>query len=437
MLAKYYIMITTTNKKSPFITVLNQEVVPALGCTEPIAVVLAVAAARETLNAMPVSVKVFVSANIYKNGMGVGIPGTGLTGLPIAAALGMVTGKSEDKLELLKHITPEIVTNAKHILTLDVIDIRVKQNSEKLYIEAVCSDIDGNTATAIIKHRHANICHLEKNGKLIFSQDSTCTDANGTKDQCFAMTVGSIYEFATTAPFDDIRFILESAKLNKCIAKEGLVGDFGLRVGKILHQHTNGGLLNSDLLTYAMSLTAAASDARMAGSTTPVMSNSGSGNQGITATLPVVAAAEKLGSSEEQLARALIISHLVAIHIKTNLGRLSALCGCVVAASGAGCGICYLMGGSEKHMDYTIKNMIGNVTGMICDGAKVGCALKVSSGVSSAVQSALLAMDGIVISANDGIIDEDVEKTIQNLCKVGSVGMVDTDKLLLDIMTSK
>lgn len=430
-------MSSTANIKSPFITILNQEVVPAMGCTEPIAVVLAVAAARETLNAKPVSVKVLLSGNIYKNGMGVGIPGTGLTGLPIAAALGMITGKSEDKLELLKNITPEIVTEAKHTLTLGVIDIKVKEDSEKLYIEATCLDIDGNTSTAIIKHRHANICHIERNGKLIFSQDSASNDDNGSKDECFKMSVKSIVEFALAAPFEDIRFILESAKLNKHIAKEGLSGDYGLKVGKILHRQSNGGILNSDLLTYAMSLTAAASDARMAGSTIPVMSNSGSGNQGITATLPVVAVAENLGSTEEQLARALIISHLIAIHIKTNLGRLSALCGCIVAATGAGCGICYLMGGSEKQMEYTIKNMVGNIAGMICDGAKVGCALKVSSSVSAAVQSALLAHDDVVISSNDGIIDEDVEKTIQNLCLLGTQGMMDTDKLLLEIMTSK
>ena len=204
-----------------------------------------------------------------------------------------------------------------------------------------------------------------------------------------------------------------------------------------MREQVEKGLLADDLLLQAMTITAAASDARMAGCTMSVMSNSGSGNQGITATLPVVVTSKAVHASEEQLARALALAHLVAIHIKGYLGRLSALCGCVVASSGAGCGVVYLLGGGYEEVCATIKNMVGNVTGMVCDGAKVGCALKVSSGVCSAMQSAFLAKEKICISANDGIIDNDIEKTIQNLGRVGCDGMVQTDHLLLDIMTSK
>lgn len=251
------------------------------------------------------------------------------------------------------------------------------------------------------------------------------------------ITVKGIYDFATTAPLEEIDFILETARMNSAIAREGLSKEYGLQVGKKMREQVEKGLLADDLLVRAMTVTAAASDARMAGCTIPVMSNSGSGNQGITATLPVVVTAERVNASEEQLARALTIAHLVAIHIKGYLGRLSALCGCVVASSGAGCGVAYLLGGGYKEICATIKNMVGNVTGMVCDGAKVGCALKVSSGVCSAMQSAFLAKEDICISSNDGIIDDDIELTIRNLGRVGRDGMVQTDDLLLDIMISK
>ncbi|HPF93927.1 MAG TPA: L-serine ammonia-lyase, iron-sulfur-dependent, subunit alpha, partial [Tenuifilaceae bacterium] len=260
---------------------------------------------------------------------------------------------------------------------------------------------------------------------------------NDSKKELVSLTVESIFDFIVNVPFKDIEFILRTVDYNTTIANEGLSKDYGLRVGRVLKGYIDKGILADDLMNNAMYLTAAACDARMAGCTLPVMSNSGSGNQGLTATLPVYSAAIRFKSSNEELARALALSHLVAIHIKHHLGRLSALCGCVVAAAGAGCGVSYLMGGRLNEAIFTIKNMVGNVTGMVCDGAKEGCALKVSSGVSSAIQSALLAIQGVVISSNDGIIDDDIEKTIKNLALVGSDGMTQTDELLLNIMVSK
>ncbi|MDY0216806.1 MAG: L-serine ammonia-lyase, iron-sulfur-dependent, subunit alpha [Bacteroidales bacterium] len=424
-----------------YIDLLKAEVIPALGCTEPIAVALAVAKAREVLGEMPEKLELLLSANIFKNGMGVGIPGAGATGLPIAAALGAVYGKSSNCLEVLKDVDEESVRKAKAFVKENRVSVGVKKDSEKLYIEAICYGTNGNTSKAIITTKHSNISRIERNSEVIvFSEEINVNDNENTGSASkvdIPLSVHDIFEFATKVPYDQIKFIHKTVDYNYAIAQEGLSKDYGLMVGKKLKELVEKGVLSDDIMNSAMSLTAAASDARMAGSILPVMSNSGSGNQGLTATLPIYSVALRLKSSDEQIARALVLSHLIAIHIKHYLGRLSALCGCVVASTGAGCGISYLMGGGEKETIYTIKNMIGNITGMICDGAKEGCALKVSSGVGAAIQSALLALEGVVISSNDGIIEDDVEKTIQNLGEVGSKGMTQTDDLLLHIMVSK
>jgi L-cysteine desulfidase len=279
---------------------------------------------------------------------------------------------------------------------------------------------------------------VEKNGEVIeCNQNQQNNESAETIKEKVSLTIEEIFNFITRVPVADIEFMLKTVDYNDTIAQEGLSKKYGLSVGRKLKSYIDKGILSDDLMNNAMYLTAAASDARMSGCTLPVMSNSGSGNQGITATLPVYSAAKYLKANQETLVRALALSHLVSIHIKTYLGRLSALCGCIIAATGAGCGVSYIMGGGLNETIYTIKNMVGNVTGMVCDGAKEGCALKVSTGVSSAIQSALLGLEGTVISSNDGIIDEDVEKTIQNLGRIGSEGMNQTDKLLLEIMVSK
>ena len=426
------------HNNSTFINLLKAEVVPALGCTEPIAVALAVAKARETLGETPTSIKLFLSPNVFKNGMGVGIPGTGMTGLPIAAALGAVYGKSADSLELLTGITDSVVKKAKTIVKENKITIEVRNASDILYIEAICIGVNGESAKAVIAERHSNILLVEKNGEVIErNQNQQNKAAEGNVEDSVSFTIEDIFNFIDSVPVADIEFMLKTVELNHAIAQEGLSKPYGLSVGRMLKAYVDKGILSGGLMNNAMYLTAAASDARMAGCTLPVMSNSGSGNQGITATLPVYSAAKHLKADEETMMRALALSHLVAIHIKSYLGRLSALCGCVVAATGAGCGVSYLMGGGLNESIYTIKNMVGNITGMVCDGAKEGCALKVSTGVSAAIQSALLALDGSVISSNDGIIDEDIEKTIRNLGSIGSHGMNQTDTQILDIMVSK
>lgn len=424
-----------------YLDLLKSEVVPALGCTEPIAVALAVARSREVLGEKPQSIELLLSANIFKNAMGVGIPGTGITGLPIAAALGAVFGNSSDCLELLKGVGEEAVTAAKTMVAENRVKIVVKKEVEKLYIEAICHGLNGSTSKAIITNKHSNISRIELNDEVLEcsteNSRSNADDSAKPDNPTPALSVDAIFAFATGVSFAEIEFMLKTVEYNKAISDEGLSKDYGLMVGRKLKGFVDRGILSGDLMNNAMSITAAACDARMAGSLLPVMSNSGSGNQGITATLPVYAVAKKIKTDDEKLARALVLSHLTTIHIKRYLGRLSALCGVVVASIGAGCGVSYLLGGEQKEMIYTIKNMIANITGMACDGAKEGCALKVSTGVAAAIQSALLALDGSVVSSKDGIIEEDIEQTIKNLGLIGSIGMVQTDEMLLQIMVSK
>lgn len=435
----------TRKRELELIELIKKEVKPALGCTEPIAVSLAVAKAAETLREVgltPESAEVYVSANILKNGMGVGVPGTGMVGLHIAAALGITCGKSEYKLEVLKELSDNSISDAKKMLEEERINIALAKTDLKLYIEAIC--YSGNhSAEAIIKDNHDSIVSVKLDDKVLFEASDNAQDSGNNAEsssKCtldYKLNVKTIFDFAKQVPFEDIEFILESVTLNKALSDEGLKNNYGLKVGKTILDNVHKNVFGNGLLTYSMAITAAASDARMAGCTLPAMSNSGSGNQGITVTMPVIAVAEKLSSSKEDLARALVLSHLIAIHIKGYLGKLSALCGCVIASTGSSCGIVYLRGGNYDQVCYAIKNMIGNITGMVCDGAKVGCALKVASGVSSSVQSAILALDDICISENDGIIEKDIEKTIFNLGNIGSVGMQNTDNMILDIMVCK
>jgi L-cysteine desulfidase len=421
-------------EREQIIALINREVVPAIGCTEPIAVALCVAKATETLGKRPERIKALLSANILKNAMGVGIPGTGMIGLPIAIALGALIGKSEYQLEVLKDSTPDAVAEGKKLIDSQAISIGLKENiEEKLYIEIIC-EADGDTATAIIACGHTNFIYVALNNQVLLNKQTTSTCNEDAKEP--ELNLRKVYDFTT--PLDEIRFILETKRLNKAAAERSFKGNYGHELGKILKSSkSEEQILGSNTFTHILSYTSAACDARMAGAMIPVMSNSGSGNQGITATLPVVVYAEDNHKSEEELIRALTLSHLTAIYIKQSLGRLSALCGCVVAATGSSCGITYLMGGTYEQITFAVQNMIANLTGMICDGAKPSCALKLSSGVSTAVFSAILAMEHKCVSSVEGIIDNDVDRSIRNLTRIGSQGMNETDKLVLDIMTHK
>ena len=440
-----------TAREAEIIELIRKEVKPALGCTEPIAVALAVAKAMEIMEDKRGTVSpdwrmkdgwtlsIEVSGNILKNGMGVGIPGTGMVGLHIAAALGAVCGKSEYGLEVLHDLDETSISRAKQLVEDKSVTVGLAETDHKLYVKATVLAEDNHSACAVIEDDHDNIVETWFDAKILTSshkaEGSDSPDQKTTLD--YNLTVREILDFATSVAYEDIEFILESRTLNLALAHEGLKGCYGLKVGYAINLEDNKEVFGGDFLSYAMSLTAAASDARMAGCTLAAMSNSGSGNQGITVTMPVIAYSIKYGTDDERLARALVLSHLIAIHIKGYLGKLSALCGCVIASTGSSCGLVYLRGGDYEQICAAIKNMIGNITGMVCDGAKVGCAMKVASGVSSALQSAVLAREGICISEHDGIIEKDIEKTIQNLGRIGSIGMQNTDNMILDIMVCK
>ena len=438
-----------TAREAEIIELIRKEVKPALGCTEPIAVALAVAKAMEIIEdgctpeadwrmGKEYGLRIEVSGNILKNGMGVGIPGTGMVGLHIAAALGAVCGKSEYGLEVLNDLDEAYIARAKQLVEDKSVNIGLADTTHKLYVKAYI-DYNGHTSSALIVDDHDNIIETSLDDKILSASSKEAgienPDQKTTLD--YHLTVREIVDFASSVAYEDIQFILESRTLNLALANEGLNGKYGLKVGWAINLQDNREVFGGDFLCYAMSLTAAASDARMAGCTLAAMSNSGSGNQGITVTMPVIAYSIRYGTDDEKLARALVLSHLIAIHIKGYLGKLSALCGCVIASTGSSCGLVYLRGGDYGQICAAIKNMIGNITGMVCDGAKVGCAMKVASGVSSALQSAVLAREGICISAHDGIIENDIEKTIQNLGRIGSVGMQHTDNMILDIMVCK
>lgn len=413
---------------------MQREIIPALGCTEPIAVSLCAAKAAETLGCVPERIDVFLSANIIKNAMGVGIPGTGMNGLPISVALGALRGKSENGLELLKGLTPEEVERGKRYTEEKRIQIKLKEHiPDKLYVEVHCMG-GGNIAKAIIRGSHTSFTHIERNGQIVFERETELSDDLDHNKQ---LTFKKIYEYAVESPLEELRFILDAAEMNKKAAEESRGGNFGHNVSKNLLGEKGLLLFGDNLHTHMVASTAAACDVRMAGAPVAVMSNSGSGNQGIAATMPVLTYAEQMESTEEQLIRSLILSNLTMIYIKQHIGRLSALCGCVVASTGASCGITWLMGGNYDQVTYATKNMIANITGMICDGAKPSCALKIASGVSTATLSALMAMENEVVTSLEGIVDDDVDQTIRNLALIGNKGMRETDRIVMDILTHK
>lgn len=427
-------MSTISNKE--LLELLRCEVVPAIGCTEPIAVALCVARAKELLGCEPDSIEVYLSKNVYKNALAVGIPNTGMTGLPIAIALGATVGKSQYMLEVLRNATPEAVAYAKDYMLRVPAAIHINYEAPSiLYIHAEVHKGD-KIAQATIMDEHTNFVeNIQKK-----SQEDITHSQERSGD---VLNLHRVYDFATTVDLADLDFLLDGAKMNTSAAETSFADQYGHGLGRLLRSTTLTAspemkrLFGDTLFTKIISYTCGACDARMSGAMVQVMSNSGSGNQGISCSIPVYLYAKENACSEEQTLRALALSNLTVIYIKQSLGRLSALCGCVVAATGSAAGITYLMGGNYEEITYAIKNMIANISGMICDGAKPGCALKVTSGVATAIFSAYLAMQHSYADSTEGIVEEDIDRTIRNLTRIGHDGMQVTDDLILDIMTHK
>lgn len=422
--------------RKEIIALINREVVPAMGCTEPVAVSLCVAKAVELLGCTPQSIEVRLSPNVLKNAMGVGIPGTGMIGLPIAVALGAIVGKSEYMLEVLKDTTPEDVEKGQQMIDEGRIKVGLKDGAcDMLYIE-VEAVADAEKAVAVISGTHTDFVLLKRNEDVI--HDSRTASGKGVgNNNDVELTLQRVWEFATESPIEELSFILKARDLNKSVAEESLKGEWGHCLGRIISGKAQNRVFGDTTFARMVSYTSAACDARMGGAKIPVMSNSGSGNQGIASTLPVVVYAEEIKADEEKLIRALTLSHLTVIYIKQSLGRLSALCGCVVASTGSSCGVTYLMGGTYTEVAMAVKNMVANLTGVICDGAKPSCSLKLATAVSTALFSAVMAMEHRCVTSLEGIVDEDVDKSIRNLTSIGSQGMQQTDKMILSIMTNK
>ncbi len=415
--------------------VIRQQVVPAVGCTEPMAVALCTARAKENLGCIPDKITVLLSKNILKNAMGVGIPGTGMVGLPIAIALGALIGKSEYQLEVIKDLTPETLRKGKDYLKMDPISIQLKEGEvDKLYVEVICQSGKDRSVT-IIAGSHTHFVYEGINGRVLY--DKRNLTGGESEAEGIRLNLRMVYDYAMFSPLDELEFIRKTRDYNMRAAAESLKGNYGHCLGKTMDRPLSHGIFGNSIFSHIISKTASACDARMGGAMIPVMSNSGSGNQGICATNPVVVYAVENENTDEELIRALTLSHLTAIYIKQSLGTLSALCGCVVASIGSSCGITYLMGGDYTHICHSVKNMIATLTGMICDGAKPSCSLKICSGVSMALWSAMLSMEGQYVTAAEGIIDDDVDQSIRNLTSIGKDAMCTTDDKVLEIMTHK
>ncbi|HAT4080407.1 L-cysteine desulfidase family protein [Clostridium perfringens] len=418
-----------------YLKTLKKEVVPSEGCTEPIAIAYAASIAAEHLKGEIKEVNIYLSKNVIKNALGVGIPGTGGVGIEIAAALGISIQKSYKKLTILSNFTEDELKKAKEIVDKNIINIKQKNTNKALYIEVELLS-ETSKSKVIIEDTHTNVTLIECDDEIIMDNNSEVSE--DLEEDYKLFKIADIYNFAKEADFDDIKFILESAKMNEKVSEEGLKGDYGLQVGSKIIQKGNFNLFSNDASNKIIAASAAASDARMDGCAMPIMTTAGSGNQGIACSIPVAQTARLLDKSEEELARALVLSNLVTIRIKKHMGRLSPLCGAGIAgATGASCGITYLLGGDLENINYCINNMISDLSGMICDGAKETCALKIATGTNAAIQCANLAINGISATANDGIVAKDVEETIESIETLIQNGLKNVDDTILNIMLEK
>ena len=416
-----------------YLDILKQELVPALGCTEPIAIACAAAKARRLLGSFPESLEMKLSGNIIKNVKGVTVPNSGgLKGIDIAAVLGMVGGNADKALEVLEEITPEHIARAKELASRGICTYSLAENVPNLYIsaKAVCG---GHYAEVVIAHQHTNIIKMEKDGEVLLDRTQEAEEKTDDTVDRSRLTVKDILDFADQVRMEDIEEIISrQIRLNTAISQEGLDNNYGAQIGKTL-MHVWG----KSATTRACARAAAGSDARMGGCSMPVVINSGSGNQGITVSLPVIVYAEEWEVSRDKLYRSLVVSNLIAVHQKYYIGSLSAYCGAVSAACGAGAGITYMYGGTYEQVSLTIINTLGNVGGIVCDGAKPSCTAKIASSVDAALMAFHLSIQNKSFLPGEGLIKGDVEETIKSMGYIGRVGMKTTDTEILNVMIDR
>lgn len=420
--------------------IVNSEMILATGCTEPAAIALTAAYAREHLNGDIAVIKLEASTNIIKNAMSAGIPGTSRTGMQYAAALGAVAGKTDSQLQVIDDASPEEVAEAVALVDSGKVRYGRCDSSEKLFIRVTLESTTGHSSVAVIAGSHMNLCHVEQDGKVLLDKPVEGTgSAVPSSVISSVLSIQTIYDFVEGIDLsaDDLHMIEEAIRVNSHISEVGAAGSYGLNVGRSLRENHRRGMMSDSVVDEAVAATASGADARMAGANAPVVTNSGSGNQGITATVPVVTAAKRLGIDEKRMFQAVTLSNLIAIHIHADFGLLSGLCGATIASTGAACGIVYMLGGGVKELGDAVNNMLSNVTGMLCDGAKANCALKISTCVYAAFECAFMALQGIAVKETDGIVEKNPEKTIQNFTTLGNEGSPKMDDLVLKIMLSK
>ncbi|PTS75501.1 hypothetical protein DBR07_14545 [Aeromonas sp. HMWF036] len=422
-----------------YLQIIQQVVKPALGCTEPIAAAYAAAVAARQLGCEPGRLEVAVSDNLYKNSMGVYVPGTGKIGLAIAAAAGAIGGNADAGLEVLAAIQPEQVDRAQQLIDASKVQVSRTAAPEFIFCRVTVYGTDDkgeeHSAEVTLCGGHTRIVEQRRDGEVTFTADQSQGGATGSICDGVDISIAAIYEFATRVEFEQIRFILKASELNGKLSAEGMNNPYGLEIGRTMQQNINAGLIGEDVMNRIVMMTAAASDARMGGATLPAMSNFGSGNQGIAATIPVMVIAERFAASEEQLARALIMSHLGAIYIKSHYPPLSAFCGNTVTSAAASMAMVYLAGGSFEQSCFAIQNVLSDSAGMVCDGAKASCAMKVSTSSGAAVRGFLMALNSHSVSGQ-GIVAGDVDQTIRNVGQMVKEGMSATDSTIIDIMSA-
>ncbi len=413
-----------------FCEILNEELQPALGCTEPIAIAYAASMMRQTLGCVPSLIKIRTSGNIIKNVKAVTVPNSGgMKGIEAAAILGTLGGRADLVLEVLSCITADQIEETRKLIGEGYASVCLATGVPSLYIE-IAGEKDGHSALCIVAGEHTNITRLEKDGKVIIDKKS-CANENEVKTDRSSLSVCRIIDFAKNVPLAAIdKVITRQIEYNSAIAREGLSRKYGVSVGRTLLTHYDA----SDVRIRARAMAAAGSDARMSGCSLPVIINSGSGNQGLTVSLPVIEYAKEYKKSHEELVRALALSNLIAVHQKRYIGPLSAFCGAVNAATGAAAGICFLLGGSDEEISQTITDVLANVGGIVCDGAKPSCAAKISSALEAAILSYEMTKEGNCFKGGEGLVNSDIEKTIESFGRVGREGMKETDAEILKIM---
>ena len=416
------------------IQAIRQEVTPAIGCTEPVSLALAAAIAAQRLGKSVDKIEARVSANMMKNGMGVIVPGTNMAGLAIAAAVGAIGGDAQGELKVLENLTPKQAAAGKAMVAAHQVMIAVIDVPHVLYSEAKVFH-GQDWVKVCIADKHTQVVRIEQNGELVYKMEDI--EEHKVPYSLVGVTAKDVFDFASQVPLEKIEFLNEAQNLNMALAEEGMRGLYGLRIGAMLHRQIHTGLLADSLMLQVVMMTTAASDARMGGASLPAMTNSGSGNQGIAATVPICVIAKKQKKSQETLIRALALSHMMAIYIHSKLPKLSALCAVTTASMGAAAGMTWLLTRNFQAVSMAISNMIGDVSGMICDGAANSCSMKVSTAVGAACKAVLMAIEGTRVTGDEGIVAENVDDSIANIGILASNGMVQTDAQILQIMMDK